>query len=303
MPARKNLGGRPRREPDPGERVKLGLRVTPDLKRQLDAAAEKSGRSQSQEAEFRLERSFDHQELLPEVLKLAFGNRTAGLILMLAYAMTAAGYDQLMTQGHGLKQFNRGLHWIDDLSACNAAVDTATYLLRDAMPNGLPNKASYLNAIEFSHAMKVALRGDSSDPLFKDEAEMIRSLLGPIVDRIVRRKEYARVDSIVESEGVKASNVEEPAKTQVVATSAHNPFRLAINVCRAAQGLEDFSRINHPGSSILPAEPVAEILERYLKNFLLPDWQQKRGDEDKYYWSYGRAPQDVLAAELMRRRA
>lgn len=42
-----------------GERVPLGLRVTADLKRKLDAAAEASGRSQSQEAEFRLENSFN----------------------------------------------------------------------------------------------------------------------------------------------------------------------------------------------------------------------------------------------------
>jgi TraY domain len=61
---RKSRGGRPRREPDPGERVKLGLRVTPEVKAQLDAAAEQNGRSQSQEAELRLERSFEQDPLL-----------------------------------------------------------------------------------------------------------------------------------------------------------------------------------------------------------------------------------------------
>ena len=50
--------GRPRIEPAEGERVQLSFRVTPELKRRLTAAADKSGRSQSQEAEFRLERSF-----------------------------------------------------------------------------------------------------------------------------------------------------------------------------------------------------------------------------------------------------
>ena len=50
--------GRPRKEPEDGERVQLSFRVTPKLKRLLVGAADESGRSQSKEAEFRLERSF-----------------------------------------------------------------------------------------------------------------------------------------------------------------------------------------------------------------------------------------------------
>ena len=50
--------GRPRIDPEDGERIQLSFRVTPELKRLLTAAADQSGRSQSQEAEFRLERSF-----------------------------------------------------------------------------------------------------------------------------------------------------------------------------------------------------------------------------------------------------
>ena len=45
-------------EPEAGERVQLSFMVAPELKRQLDAAANASGRSQSQEAEIRLEKSF-----------------------------------------------------------------------------------------------------------------------------------------------------------------------------------------------------------------------------------------------------
>lgn len=45
----------------------MSLRVTPDLKRAIDDAAAKSGRSLSQEIEFRLERSF-HDETLAQRL-------------------------------------------------------------------------------------------------------------------------------------------------------------------------------------------------------------------------------------------
>ena len=51
--------GRPTKPPVEGTRVMLGLRVTANIKRKLEAAAIESGRSLSQEAEFRLEQSFE----------------------------------------------------------------------------------------------------------------------------------------------------------------------------------------------------------------------------------------------------
>lgn len=54
--AKKRMG-RPTKPPKEGERVQLGLRVTPEMKRRLEAAATKRGRSLSQEAELRLEGS------------------------------------------------------------------------------------------------------------------------------------------------------------------------------------------------------------------------------------------------------
>src|SRR5262245_42670576 len=81
--ALKRFGAPPKREPKPGERFQLRVRVTPELKRCLDAAAEKSGRSQCQEAELRLERSFEREDLLIEALTLAYGGKMAGCILMM----------------------------------------------------------------------------------------------------------------------------------------------------------------------------------------------------------------------------
>lgn len=75
--------GRPGRAPVPGERVGLSLRVTPEVKASLDAAAASSGRSLSQEAEIRLERSFQNEELLPQLLDLAYGREIAGMLLLI----------------------------------------------------------------------------------------------------------------------------------------------------------------------------------------------------------------------------
>ena len=51
-------------EAAPGERAGLSLRVTPVVKKRLERAAEKNGRSLSQEAELRLERSFERETRL-----------------------------------------------------------------------------------------------------------------------------------------------------------------------------------------------------------------------------------------------
>jgi hypothetical protein len=59
--------GRPLKEPAPGERVPLSLRITPSAKKKLEAAAELNGRSLSQEAEYRIERSFDREDISKRV--------------------------------------------------------------------------------------------------------------------------------------------------------------------------------------------------------------------------------------------
>jgi hypothetical protein len=55
--------GRPLQGATPGKRHALGFRVTADVKNRLKEATRHSGRSQSQEAEYRLEMSFhDHRD-------------------------------------------------------------------------------------------------------------------------------------------------------------------------------------------------------------------------------------------------
>jgi len=84
--------GRPTKASTPGERMSLGLKVTAEVKDRLDRAARASGRTQSQEAEMRLERSFEREALLPELLELAYGRYVAGLLLALGRAMDLAGF-------------------------------------------------------------------------------------------------------------------------------------------------------------------------------------------------------------------
>src|SRR5262245_36814431 len=94
MRSLKKPGGRPRlREPQPGDRVPLSLRVTPEIKKRIDDASLRSGRSQSQEVEFRLERSCGQQGLLEEALTLRYGARLTTLLTTLADAMRGTIYE------------------------------------------------------------------------------------------------------------------------------------------------------------------------------------------------------------------
>lgn len=62
MAERKKRIGRPTKPGTAGQRNPLGLRVTAETKRRLEAAALKSGRSQSQEAEFLIEQALLEEE-------------------------------------------------------------------------------------------------------------------------------------------------------------------------------------------------------------------------------------------------
>jgi hypothetical protein len=64
MPKKVKRIGRPMKAPVSGKRVSLGLKVTADIKRRLDAAARASGRTQSQEAEHRIELSYRYERAL-----------------------------------------------------------------------------------------------------------------------------------------------------------------------------------------------------------------------------------------------
>ena len=94
----KSRRGRPSKIPVEGERNSLGLRVTAQLKAKLEEAAAASGRSQSQEAEFRLERSF----MVNEGRYLEFGGKDT-------YQFCA-----MLAQMADMMTLTKGKRWKDD---------------------------------------------------------------------------------------------------------------------------------------------------------------------------------------------
>jgi TraY domain len=117
----------------PGERVPLGLRVTKEAKLKLDQAALASGRSQSQEAELRLEHTFDTEKAAIDALDLAYGRRWTGLLLALAQVGQSAG-----TRAVFLSQWNaEGCEdWLSDPYAYDQVVRAVNFVLENYRPQG-----------------------------------------------------------------------------------------------------------------------------------------------------------------------
>jgi len=164
--------------------VQLSFRITPALKRELDDAAVRSGRSQSQEAEIRLERSFDHQSLLSEVLTLEYGKELAGLLMLFGSAMSLAEYCYALDH----RSAERPASEADAHEQRRRSVDIVLDVMR---PDG-DVKASLAGAWAASEILNAVFRNsnpDAEDNPFLSHAPTIRSLLGRrIVERMAKAK-------------------------------------------------------------------------------------------------------------------
>ncbi len=190
--------------PKPATRVSLGLKVTADLKNQLDSAARASGRTQSQEAEKRLEQSFRDQALLNQVLELAYGKRLGGLLLLIGRAMFDAGRHSAFTATRKLKDVE---NWLDNAYGYDQAMQAAHRVLEVLRPKGdtsPPNlqPSEVVGSIEgfssgemfdfhlkyFGDAVATGLlfllQGREVRGELKDWSEPVIEMLGPMVDRM-----------------------------------------------------------------------------------------------------------------------
>jgi hypothetical protein len=180
--------GRPTKPPLSGERIPIGLRVTPEIKTQLDTAAKQNGRSLSQEVEMRLERSFDRQKLLPEVLTLTYREELSGLLMLLGAAMDEVGrlHINATRRGDNLPD----IHWTDEHTAFDQAVQAANIVLKAARPSpgaGEPQPTS-THTTRTTLAILNAVRGTNlgiEHATATHLAPTIRLLLGGIANRLL----------------------------------------------------------------------------------------------------------------------
>jgi len=116
--------------------VPLGLRVTTEVKEKLDHAAKASGRSQSMEAELRLEQTFRSDQELFDALDLAYGRELTGLLMILARVMHLAG-----TRGAFASSFTvNSPNWLDDPFAYDQCAKAVNKVLEELRPAGDPKR-------------------------------------------------------------------------------------------------------------------------------------------------------------------
>src|SRR6516162_1316632 len=118
--------GRPPLDPQKAKRASFNTRLRPALKVALEAAAEKQGRSLSEEIESRLERSLEEERQLTDALELVFGRQVAGLILAIGCAVKEA-----------LPRRRRS-DWLSDRKMFRLAADTINFLLQAVDPASHP---------------------------------------------------------------------------------------------------------------------------------------------------------------------
>jgi len=158
------------------------LRVTPEAKARLDAAAKHSGRSQSQEAEFRLEQSFDYRGLR-DGLSNVFGAELAGLVMMVGLAMLNATLHQYWTQSDFLEGDDKLTGWADDPTAYDQGVQAANLILEAYRPSGevlKPNNPPSEKVVKDLILAAIA-KGNKRRGRWHDPGEMV-----DVIDKLIR---------------------------------------------------------------------------------------------------------------------
>ena len=188
MPEQARRAGRPTKQPTPGSRASLGLKVTDEIKQRLDMAAKASGRTQSQEAEARLERTFRDEDLLPQLLEIAYGREVAGLLLALGSVMRDAGEHAGV---RSTNSFGGAAEWFANPIAYEEARAAAATVLDALRPSGPLLEASEVNADavaglgkQIADGMLEALSNPAREGIAGDRAAPICKLLGTAVARI-----------------------------------------------------------------------------------------------------------------------
>jgi hypothetical protein len=135
--------GRPRKPPTEGKRSMLGLRVIPEVKDLLDNAAQRNSRTQSQEAELRIELSFRAEQQLAQGLELVYGRQLGGLLTLIGHALREAGRSAGFSATNTL---DGAENWMLNAYAFDQAVEAANAILEAARPEGDTSPPTFTEA-------------------------------------------------------------------------------------------------------------------------------------------------------------
>jgi len=181
------------------QRMMVGTRLTAELRKKLDEATARSGRSMAQEIELRLERSFETQELLTNVVSLAYGEHVAGILLMVGLVMDQTGrsaaYWAMANRKHTDVPLEDIDAWPEQSFAFDQAIRGAIDVLEWARPVGRREPSALVTnslgagiASAFLRDLEVEKpqagpRVLASTRYFKQDLSRLRSMLQPVLQR------------------------------------------------------------------------------------------------------------------------
>lgn len=176
--------------------VDLKVRMKEPLRARIEAAADARGISMNAEAVQRLERSFDRSDLLSEALTLALGPQSAGIVIMMANAMSKAG-QMAATMANPGDMIRARQSWFDDPYAFNQAVAAVNHVLEGLRPSGSTEPTAAAKAIDglghdfgsrigegCANAEMDSALGNYPMASFQASGEQYARLLGPLVERL-----------------------------------------------------------------------------------------------------------------------
>jgi hypothetical protein len=147
IPLAKRGPGRPRKEGET-KRAFFQTRLRESVKKRLEERAATEGRSLSEEIEVRLDRSFERQDILPQVLELAYGRKLAALLQILGRAMSGVGQRAMFEQTHSLPSPD---DWFSDPFAFDQVIWAVETILQGICPPGdrsfKPPIGGYMTAV------------------------------------------------------------------------------------------------------------------------------------------------------------
>ena len=196
--------GRPSVPRKQGERSTLSLRVTEDLFKKLSDAATKKGRPLSNEAELRLEQSFNQDDQLPFVLIRIYGRQLAGLLMLLGSVLREAGPSMGFSSTYTLEGADG---WLDLPWAFDQAAEAAALIFEAIRPVGSPTPPQHLTRLPFGlgdvtgrtgvgfaagHLEAVANPANAISANLQKIGAEIRELLGLAAGRIAKNLDRLR---------------------------------------------------------------------------------------------------------------
>jgi hypothetical protein len=197
----KRRGGHPKRKPEPGERVAVSWRFTPEDKTKLERAAAASGRSLAQEIEQRLSNSFRDEERDALFSEIYFGRRLAALLEIIGRSMQEAGRSamyRLLSREEQMagNPFSDGDKWLDDPKAFMIAVRQAVSVVKRFAPEGdssFPAADHYPTIENMSDHIVGAITGRVASELLEPWTIPLRAKLGP---RLIKRAKRAKPNDV-----------------------------------------------------------------------------------------------------------